>query len=276
MAIYAFGDLQGCYDELQELLDKIGPSSDDELWFVGDLVNRGPKSLKTLRYIHRLGNQAKCVLGNHDLHLLAVASGFSQPKHGDTLNKILFADDRDELLTWLGRQPLAHHDSESGFTMIHAGLPPQWSTNDAVSYSAEVSDVLNSAISIQYFRNMYGNEPNKWKNKLSGWERYRFITNCLTRLRYCTKKGKLAMQSKGPVGTQEKGLYPWFSLREERADERIVFGHWSAIGAGVHGHHENIISLDTGCVWGGKLTAAKLGDNPIWFQTPSKRAKTTF
>lgn len=276
MATYAFGDLQGCYDELQTLLDKIGPNSDDELWFVGDLVNRGPKSLKTLRYIHSLGDQAKCVLGNHDLHLLAVASGFSQPKHGDTLSKILFAKDRDELLTWLGRQPLAHHDQDSGFTMVHAGIPPQWSAADAVGYSAEVSAMLNSAISIQYFRSMYGNEPNQWKNKLSGWERYRFITNCLTRLRYCTKKGKLAMQAKGPIGSQEKGLYPWFALRKGQPEERLVFGHWSAIGSGVHGPNRNIISLDDGCVWGGKLTAAKLGKEPTWYNTPSKRSKAHF
>lgn len=276
MAIYAFGDLQGCYDELQQLLDNIGPTSDDKLWFVGDLVNRGPKSLKTLRFVHSLSEQARSVLGNHDLHLLAVASGFSQPKHGDTLSKILFAKDRDELLCWLGSQPLAYSDETTDFTMVHAGLPPQWSTKDALNYSNEVSQVLNSAISIQYFRNMYGNDPAKWKSKLQGWERYRFITNCLTRLRYCSKRGKLAMQAKGPVGSQERGLYPWFDLRENYPDEKIVFGHWSAIGAGAHGPNQNILSLDSGCVWGGQLTAVKLGENPVWYQVNSQQKQRKF
>lgn len=276
MAIYAFGDLQGCYDELQQLLDKIGPTSEDQLWFVGDLVNRGPKSLKTLRFIHSLGDQARSVLGNHDLHLLAVACGFSQPRHGDTLSKILFAKDRDELLTWLGRQPLAHHDKESGYTMVHAGLPPQWSVQDAVSYSNEVSSVLNSAVSVQYFRNMYGNEPAKWKAKLQGWERYRFITNCLTRLRYCTKNGKLAMQAKGPIGSQEPGLYPWFDLRKKHPEEHIVFGHWSALGAGTHGASQSILSLDSGCVWGGTLSAVQLEKHPTWYQVASLQTKRKF
>jgi bis(5'-nucleosyl)-tetraphosphatase (symmetrical) len=257
MATYAIGDIQGCFEQLQELLHRLKFDPDqDQLWFTGDLVNRGPGSLETLRFVKALGTQAITVLGNHDLHLLAVAAGYV-PKHKkDTIDDILNAPDREELLEWLRQQPLIHHDTRLGYTLLHAGLPPHWDLNDAQQHAHEVETVLRGDEYHGFLEHMYGNKPNRWSDDLEGWDRLRFITNCFTRLRYCDAKGKLCLKSKGRPGSQPKPYLPWFEVpgRASR-DMHIVFGHWSALGthnvAGVY-------ALDTGCLWGGKLTAMRL------------------
>lgn len=255
MAIYAIGDVQGCFAELQALLEKLRfDPAQDRLWFTGDLVNRGPRSLETLRLIRGLGEAAITVLGNHDLHLLAVALGISKTKHRDTFGDVLTAPDRDELLDWLRRRPLLHR--ERGFYLIHAGLPPQWSATDAARHAAEVEDVLRSEDSGEFFRHMYGDQPDKWSDHLRGWGRLRFITNCLTRLRYCEWDGRVEFKHKGAPGSQPPHLKPWFDVPGRRnLDGTIVFGHWSTLGfyAG-----QGVYGLDTGCLWGGELTALRL------------------
>ena len=260
MAIYAIGDVQGCFAELQALLAKLAfDPSRDRLWFTGDLVNRGPQSLATLRFIRALGDAAITVLGNHDLHLLAVAHGISHTKHRDTFGDVLDAPDREELLDWLRRQPLFHH--EDGFYLIHAGLPPQWSLEAAASYAREVEKVLQGEDFREFLGRMYGNQPDAWSASLSGWDRLRFITNCLTRLRYCTRDGHTEFKQKGAPGTQPRELLPWFEVPHRKsAEARIVFGHWSTLG--FHAAN-NAFCLDTGCLWGGELTALRLEDGPL-------------
>ena len=262
MAIYAIGDIQGCFDELRALLEKIqfDPIS-DQLWFVGDLVNRGPKSLQTLRYISSLGSSAISVLGNHDLHLLALASGNKRFKdNSDDLNQVLKAPDRDELIYWLRHRPLMHRDMQLGFTMIHAGLPPQWDLDTAHACAEEVEAVLRGEDYLSFFDQMYGNKPNRWDPALEGMDRLRFITNCFTRLRFVTRKGKLKLKLKGSPLGQKKKYIPWFShpLRKTR-NERILFGHWSTLGYQVT---QNTWALDTGCLWGGELTALRIDQEP--------------
>lgn len=255
MGVYAIGDVQGCFDELESLLDKIGfDPRHDTLWFAGDLVNRGHKSLETLRFIHRVN--AFTVLGNHDLHLLASAHIPKYRKHKDTLQQVMSAPDGPELLEWLRHQPLLHHDAGSGYTMIHAGLPPQWDLETAQSCAAEVSKMLRSKHYIEFLGEMYGNHPNVWSESLQGWDRLRFITNCFTRLRYCDTNGHLALQEKGPPGGQPRHLQPWFEWPHRKSrDMNILFGHWSTLGPfdgpGIH-------ALDTGCLWGGALTAMRI------------------
>lgn len=257
MAIYAIGDVQGCYDELMALLDRIGfnPTA-DHLWFTGDIVNRGPKSLEVLRFVKSLGDSAVTVLGNHDLHLLAIACGHSKLRKDDTLKEILKADDRDDLLCWLRTRPLMHHDSNLGIHLIHAGLPPQWTASQAGEYAAEVESILRSERYGKYFENMYGNKPTRWKSSLSGWDRMRFITNCFTRLRFVDSAGKLCLGAKGPPGSQPDSCLPWFQHPARQSQEaQFVFGHWSTLGF----YQQNgIIALDTGCLWGGKLSAVRL------------------
>ncbi len=257
MAIYAIGDVQGCYDELQKLLDliKFDPAK-DILWLAGDLVNRGPSSLQVIRFIKSLENSAITVLGNHDLHLLALSQGNrSHYKHG-ALDEILNAPDCAELIHWLRHQPVMYHHNESGFNLLHAGLPPQWDIPAALGYARELEIVLQGSGFHDFCHAMYGNEPDHWSDDLRGIERLRFITNCFTRLRYCTQKGRLAMKEKGPPGTQHSGIIPWFDApgRASR-DARIIFGHWSTLGYRETG---NIWSIDTGCLWGGQLTALKI------------------
>jgi bis(5'-nucleosyl)-tetraphosphatase (symmetrical) len=261
MAIYAIGDIQGCFDELQALLDKLrfDPSS-DQLWFVGDLVNRGPKSLDTLRYVSSLGSSAITVLGNHDLHLLALASGNNRFRDSDDLNQILEAPDRDELIYWLRHRPLMHWNEQLGFSMIHAGLPPQWSLPTAQSCAAEVETVLRSDDYRVFFDQMYGNRPNRWNPELEGMDRLRFITNCFTRLRFVTKKGKLKLKLKGSPLGQKKKYIPWFAHPQRKTrNERILFGHWSTLG---YQETQNTWALDTGCLWGGELTALRIDKSP--------------
>jgi len=258
MAVYAIGDVQGCYRELLQLLKKIGYSPDrDRLWFAGDLVNRGPESLQTLRFVKGLGDGATVVLGNHDLHLLAMSQG--NLKHADkdhTLDDILQAPDRDELLQWLRQQPLMHHCKERNFSMIHAGLPPQWDLQQALACAAEVEAVLRSDQLQAFCMEMYGNQPERWSESLQGMERLRFITNCFTRLRYCDPEGSLLLKVKQAPARQDPACQPWFTLPQRASQgERIVFGHWSTLG--YHVSH-NTWCLDTGCLWGGQLTALQI------------------
>lgn len=257
MSIYAIGDIQGCYAELQRLLEMIrfDPAT-DRLWFVGDLVNRGPDSLAVIRFVRALGEQALVVLGNHDLHLLALAAGNTRHAKKSTLHAILNAPDRDELLDWLRHRPLLHHDPEAGFTLIHAGLPPQWDLADARAYAKELESVLQGSDCREYLHAMYGNQPVRWSADLRGMERLRFITNCLTRLRFCTSDGVLALAEKGDIGSQSAGLLPWFQVPGRRTQgERIIFGHWSTLG---YREEDNVWAIDSGCLWGGALTAIRL------------------
>ncbi len=257
MAIYAIGDVQGCYDELQELLDLIKfDSTKDRLWFAGDLVNRGPKSLQVIRFVKSLANRAITVLGNHDLHLLALSQGNRSHYKRGKLDEILKAPDRDELIHWLRHQKMMYHHRDTDYTLLHAGLPPQWNIPSALRYARELETVLQGPLFHEYCQTMYGNEPDLWSDNLSGMERLRFITNCFTRLRYCTLEGRLAMKEKGPPGSQNSGVLPWFEVPGRASKSaKIIFGHWSTLGYQKLG---NVWSIDTGCLWGGQLTALKI------------------
>lgn len=274
MSTYAIGDVQGCQQELLLLLEEINFDADhDTLWFTGDLVNRGPNSLETLRFVKSLGDRAVTVLGNHDLHLLAIANGQQQYMHkGDTLEEILAADDRGELLSWLRKLPLLHHDEKLGFVMVHAGLPPQWTIEQAKMLAREVEDVLDSNSYVEYFSNMYGNEPDNWTDSLSGWERLRVITNYFTRLRYCDKDGRMDFREKRMPGTQTAPFIPWFETENRlNSEQGILFGHWAALrNYPVDSKKFNVYSLDTGCLWGGTLTALRLEDMR-YFSVPSQQ-----
>jgi bis(5'-nucleosyl)-tetraphosphatase (symmetrical) len=266
MAIFAIGDVQGCYDDLMRLLERIHfDEADDRLWFAGDLVNRGPDSLGVLRFVRKLGKRAVSVLGNHDLHLLAVAAGAAKRKSSDTLDAILDAKDRDEYLDWLRQRPLLHHDEGLGYTLVHAGLPPQWELAQAQACAHELESVLRGPGYVEFFRHMYGDEPKIWDPKLSGMDRLRFIVNCFTRLRFCTREGGLDLKTKGAPGTQPEGYLPWFEV-PGRASARLhlLFGHWSTLGD-ISSH--NVYPLDTGCIWGGRLTCLRLdGDgSDSWY-----------
>lgn len=261
MAVYAIGDVQGCLTELRQLLKKINFDPQlDKAWFCGDLVNRGPDSLETLRFIKRLGESAISVLGNHDLHLLAVSTGAQSLKRKDTLRTILNAPDADELLDWLRFRPMIHYSKPLKTALVHAGLPPQWSVKKARKLAAEVEDCLRYGNYHQFFKKMYGNKPDRWDKTLTGVERLRFITNALTRIRYCTADGRLDFDNKQRPGERADTLYPWFRVPGRRSiNKRIVFGHWSTLG---FIRENNVIGLDTGCVWGGQLTAYRL-DIPV-------------
>ncbi len=273
MAIYAIGDVQGCLDELQRLLDHIhfDPAS-DRLWLAGDLVNRGPHSLQTLRFVRNLGEAAHTVLGNHDLHLLAASHDPEYASHKDTLRPVLDAPDRDGLLDWLRRQPLLIHDAELKYTLVHAGLPPQWSIEQARAHAHELEQVLRSDDYVEFLFHMYGNKPHYWSDQLSGWDRLRFITNAFTRLRYCDEDGRMALKYKLAPGSQPKRYRPWFEIVNRCSrDDRILFGHWSTLGDYPTTRH-NVYPLDTGCLWGGRLTALEIDhpDNPRRHQIPCR------
>jgi len=262
MATYAIGDIQGCCDEFEALLELIrfDPGA-DHLWLVGDLVNRGPRSLDVLRLVRGLGAAAVTVLGNHDLHLLAAAYGPAEKlKPQDTLGEIFAAPDRDELLDWLRHRPLLHHDDRLGYTMIHAGLAPDWDFATARACAAELEAVLQDADrSVEMFAHMYGDQPDRWSSDLRGNERLRFITNCFTRLRFCRTDGRLALRHKGTIAAAPAGLVPWFRSPQRRTRElRIVCGHWSALG---YYDGDGVLSIDTGCVWGSTLCAVRLDSN---------------
>ncbi len=265
MAIYAIGDIQGCHDQLVHLLDTINFKTDrDRLWFTGDLVNRGPESLLTLRMIKSMDANVTVVLGNHDLHLLATAYGHLKPGKKDTIDDILAAPDREELLMWLRSRPLIHVDNDPGFAMVHAGLHPDWSLEEALSLAGEVESVLRSDKHVSFYEHMYGDKPRSWSKKLEGWSRLRFITNIFTRLRYCDNEGKARLNAKGAPGTQPKGLHPWFEIKSRRSkNSRIIFGHWSTLAVLKDYTYTNVYPLDTGCLWGGKLTALRIDEEPF-------------
>ena len=270
MATYAIGDVQGCFRELMALLEKIAfDPYKDQLWLTGDLINRGPASLPTLRYLMRLPQAPIIVLGNHDLHLLAVAAG-AVPKHPkDTCDDILMAPDRDELLAWLRLQPLLHHDARLNYTMVHAGLYPAWTLKAAKKYAQELEVVLRGPHHLEFFEHMYGNEPTHWSEDLTGYDRLRFIANAFTRMRFCTADGGLNLTNKGTVDGATADLIPWFKMPRAEINLRVVFGHWAALGGVAE---ENFYHLDTGCVWGQQLTALRLEDQQL-FQVPGYQAK---
>jgi bis(5'-nucleosyl)-tetraphosphatase (symmetrical) len=273
MAIYAIGDIQGCFDELRALLVQIAfDPQRDCLWICGDLVNRGPRSLEVLRFVRNLGDRAVVVLGNHDLHLLAVAAGKQTLHPKDTLQEVLSAPDCGLNLAWLRTRPLLHHDQALGFTMIHAGLPPAWDLATAQACAREVEAVLAGPDYPAFFQEMYGDRPDRWSPHLEGYARLRFITNCLTRLRYCDTKGRLALKEKGPPGTQSPGFLPWFEVPGRRSlGERILFGHWATLRInGDPDHSYGVYHLDTGCAWGGRMTALRLEDER-YFSVPCQR-----
>lgn len=264
MAVYAIGDVQGCHDDLLRLLDRVRyEPADDLLWFCGDLVNRGPASLEALRFVKRLGDRAVTVLGNHDLHLVAAARDPKRRREGDTFDAILDAPDRDELVDWLRRRPLLHHDAALGYVLVHAGLPPQWDLADAGACAREVEDMLAGDGHGEFIDRMYGDQPDLWSESLEGVDRWRFIVNCFTRMRFVDADGRVSLKDKGPPGTQAPGLVPWFEHPERRSrDLHIVFGHWSTLGQQPGG---GVYPLDTGCVWGGRLTALQLDEDGGWF-----------
>jgi bis(5'-nucleosyl)-tetraphosphatase (symmetrical) len=259
MAVYAVGDIQGCDEEFGRLLQTLNFSpSRDTLWLVGDLVNRGPRSLEVLRRVKALGSAVISVLGNHDLHLLALALSPNEPlKSKDTLRPILDAPDRDELIDWLRHRSMLHHDAKLGCTMVHAGLRPQWDLATAQSCARELEETLRDERRCrELFKHMYGDKPDRWSDDLRGMERLRFITNCLTRLRYCRDDGTLELKFKGEVKDAPKHVMPWFKVPHRKSrDTRIVFGHWSALG---YHDADGVLATDTGCVWGEKLCAVRL------------------
>jgi bis(5'-nucleosyl)-tetraphosphatase (symmetrical) len=261
MATYAVGDIQGCLQPLRELLDLVGFNSQrDRLWFVGDLVNRGPASLETLRFVRDLGDAAITVLGNHDLHLLIVAAGFARLHKSDTLQDILSAPDRDDLLSWLRSRKLFHVAGE--YAMVHAGLLPQWSIERAAQLAAEAEQVLQSPRHLEFARHMYGNSPDHWEDDVNGWDRLRVIVNAMTRLRICTGDGHMEFRHKGDPAKLPSGYMPWFDVPgRESANTAIVCGHWSALGVRIS---QNLLAIDGGCLWGRKLCAVRLEDRRVF------------
>ncbi len=255
MATYAVGDLQGCLEPLQCLLKRVAfDPAKDHLWLVGDLVNRGPQSLETLRFLYSIRESLVCVLGNHDLHLLAIGQNIERLKKADTLREILEAPDRVELLEWLRQQKLMHYDEQRGIALVHAGIPPQWSLRKALKCAAEVEEALRDDNRFApYLDGMYGNEPVKWDRDLKGVTRLRVITNYFTRMRFCTSEGKLDLKGKEGLDTALPGYAPWFSHTERKTRGlKIIFGHWAALEGKCN--EPGIFALDTGCVWGGAMT----------------------
>lgn len=255
MPTYAIGDIQGCFSALEKLLALIHfDEKVDTLWFVGDLVNRGPQSLEVLRFVKSLGDKHKTVLGNHDLHLLAVAYGVRKSDQEDTLDVILAATERDELIEWLRHRPLLVYDPTSTFVMTHAGLAPSWNLSQAMSYAREVEMILQSHDVKFLLQNMYGAQPDHWQDTLSGIERLRCIINYFTRMRFCYADGRMELNYKGTIKDKPKDLIPWFEVTP-RANTtlKIIFGHWAALNGQTN--VPNLYALDTGCVWGNCLTA---------------------
>lgn len=264
MATYAFGDIQGCYDPLRRLLDYISfDPARDRVWFVGDLVNRGPQSLEVLRFVKGLGGSAITVLGNHDLHLVMQDAGFGRANREDTLEPVLNAPDRAELMEWLRSRPLFHADGP--YALVHAGLLPQWSVERALRLAEEVHAALNARRYKDFLANMWGSEPVAWSDNLVGWDRLRVIVNAMTRMRFCTLDGAMEFRSKGPPDTPPPGCIPWFDLPQRAsADRTLICGHWSALG---FRKTDTLLALDSGCLWGGRLTCVRLDDRRI-FQLP--------
>lgn len=260
MAVWAIGDVQGCYGALNALLQEIGfNASRDRLWFVGDLVNRGPQSLEVLRLVRGLGEAATVVLGNHDLHLAMLAEGHGVLHGEDTLDQVLAAPDRDDLLAWLRRQRLLHVEGE--YVLVHAGLLPTWTVTQARELAEEVETALQADDYRMFLANMWGSEPRAWDPSLAGWPRLRLIVNALTRLRFCTPAGLMEFRTKGAPQHPPEGFLPWFRVPQRcSADHTIVFGHWSALGLLCE---TKLVALDSGCLWGGALSALRLEDRRI-------------
>jgi bis(5'-nucleosyl)-tetraphosphatase (symmetrical) len=271
MARYAIGDIQGCHQPLRELLRQLRFSSDrDQLLFVGDLVNRGPESLQVLRFVRELGDNAQTVLGNHDLHLLAHHFDSSRPlREGDTLQEVLQAPDREALMEWLLERPLLLHDASRSEVVVHAGLIPQWSAQQAAQHAAAASAALR-ATPEKFLAAMYGNKPNRWQDAETDAERHRFTINVLTRLRYCKADGTVNLKLKDPPDKAEAPWLPWFAHpQRQSAATRVIFGHWSTLGLL---RQPGLLALDTGCVWGGALTAVNLDEEqaaPVQLPCPA-------
>ncbi|MDR0576306.1 MAG: symmetrical bis(5'-nucleosyl)-tetraphosphatase [Candidatus Accumulibacter sp.] len=264
MATYAIGDIQGCFASFMRLLERcrFDPAA-DRLWLVGDLVNRGPRSLDTLRFVKALGDSAVAVLGNHDLSLLMAAEGFGKRGKGDTFDDVLQAPDRDELLSWLRRRRMCH--VENGYCLVHAGLLPQWTLPRAEALAGEVEAALAAPGWREFMARLWGSEPAGWSDELTGWPRLRVIVNAMTRLRFCTPEGVMDFRAKGDAGNAPSGFAPWFDVPGRRsAGATLVTGHWSALGLKIL---PNLLALDSGCVWGGPLTAVRLEDRAL-FQAP--------
>jgi bis(5'-nucleosyl)-tetraphosphatase (symmetrical) len=261
MTTYAIGDVQGCFDELQALLEAIEfDRSNDRLWFVGDLVNRGPASLASLRFVRDLGDRAVVVLGNHDLHLLALAQGHVKNRRDDTLEEVLAAPDRGELLDWLRWRPMIHVAGNTA--LVHAGLLPQWDIAAAQSLALEVETELRGPRHSKFLETLYGSQPDRWTDDLSGTDRLRIIVNAMTRLRFCTPEGVMEFETKGETARAPEGYLPWFDVPNRRsAGSTIICGHWSALGLRLA---PNLLALDSGCVWGGQLSAIRLEDRRLY------------
>lgn len=267
MATYAVGDVQGCFAALEGLLGEVGFSaSRDRLWLVGDLVNRGDASLDVLRYVRNLGSAAVAALGNHDLHLIMLAEGCGRLSKEDTLDAVLDAPDRDDLLGWLRVQSMFHVEDE--YAMVHAGLLPSWSIAKARELGREVELALSGSDYGDFLANMWGSEPAQWNEHLRGWDRLRVIVNAMTRMRFCTADGRMEFRSKGPPESAPAGYQPWFAVPgRANATHTIICGHWSALG---FRHEEKLLALDSGCLWGRCLTAVRLEDRRI-YQHPCVR-----
>lgn len=270
MATYAIGDIQGCFDSFRRLLERCAfdPAS-DTLWLVGDLVNRGPRSLETLRFVRELGDAAITVLGNHDLYLLMAAAGHGKRGRDDTLGAIFAAPDRDELLDWLRRQRLCHLDN--GYCLVHAGLLPQWTAQQARTLAAEVERALSADDYETFLAKMWGSDPACWSDDLKGWARLRVIVNAMTRMRFCTPAGVMDFHVKGELAKAPPGFVPWFDVPGRKSrDTVLVVGHWSALGLKIT---PNLLALDSGCLWGGKLSALRLEDRAL-FQVDCARGES--
>jgi bis(5'-nucleosyl)-tetraphosphatase (symmetrical) len=273
MSTYLIGDIQGCFDPLQHLLDKIrfDPAC-DRLWSCGDLVNRGGQSLEVLRLFYQLGPACSVTLGNHDLHLLA-----TDQRHPDgncknqEFAEVLQADDRQQLIQWLSAQPLAVYSRQFQVLRVHAGVVPQWTCAQTIELASEVSAILNSGLRKEFLKRMYGNRPGRWRDKRQGWARLRLIANILTRIRFCKSNGKALFKLTGPPGSQPQGYRPWYRHRNRQTrDVTMVFGHWAALGLRTK---KRYLALDSGCVWGGKLTALRLEDRRV-FQVEGPERRT--
>jgi bis(5'-nucleosyl)-tetraphosphatase (symmetrical) len=276
MAIYVIGDVQGCYGNLKKLLKAIDfDKQSDRLWFVGDLVNRGPQSLKTLRFIRSLGESAVSVLGNHDLHLLALYYGQAKVRSSDSLSQVLEADDCKELMEWLRFRPLMHYDIGLNFAMVHAGIYPGWSLTESFERAAEVERALRGERIVDFLKGLYGNQPSIWSDQLSDMERLRFITNVFTRMRYLKHDGSLDLETKGaPQRVKASDVNPWFEFSQSAIKHnRLAFGHWSTLPTNQYG---SCFAIDSGCLWGGRITALRIDKKtPRWFSLScDKKAKS--
>jgi bis(5'-nucleosyl)-tetraphosphatase (symmetrical) len=254
----AFGDLQGCLTPFRELLAKAAPSANTPLWFAGDLINRGPDSLETLREVMAMGDRAVAVLGNHDLHLLSVSAGIRKSKKGDTIDDILKAPDAEDLLYWVRHRPIAHY--ENGMLLVHAGVLPQWDVDLTLELSHDLERALRRDNWKETLAGLYGNAPNRWSEDLKGIERLRVTCSALTRMRFCNRDGAMDFTTSGGLDSAPPDFMPWFDVPGRKTEDiTVVFGHWAALGLTLR---KNLIGLDSGCVWGARLSAVSLEADP--------------